>query len=221
MYQSLFFIEFVSLFLLSKFLTKSLLRLFFKFTKSKKITVVFLFCLFFPGTVIHELAHLLAAGLLFVKTGSMEIMPKIMDDEIRLGSVQVAKTDPFRRTIIGVAPVLLGMAIIFGTLFYLQPLAEKNSGIYIFLFYVIFSIGNTLFSSKKDLEGTVEFVLAFVFFLVVLFIVRGEIAQVFFQILQRPEMVNFFRSADLFLLAPILIDLITIFTAGFLIGRKD
>jgi uncharacterized membrane protein len=151
----------------------------------------------------------------------MEIMPKIMDDEIRLGSVQVAKTDPFRRTIIGVAPVLLGMAIIFGTLFYLQPLAEKNSGIYIFLFYVIFSIGNTLFSSKKDLEGTVEFVLAFVFFLVVLFIVRGEIAQVFFQILQRPEMVNFFRSADLFLLAPILIDLITIFTAGFLIGRKD
>jgi len=93
--------------------------------------------LFFPGTVIHELAHLLAAGLLFVKTGSMEIIPKVMDDEIRLGSVQVAKTDPFRRTIIGVAPVLLGMAIIFGILFYLQPLAEKNP-VYIFFYSMLF-----------------------------------------------------------------------------------
>lgn len=219
MYQSLFFLELISLFLLSKFLTKSLLRLFFRITKNNKITVNLFFCLFFPGIIVHEMAHFLAAGLLFVRTGSMELMPKIMEDGVRLGSVEIAKTDPFRRAIIGVAPVLFGLFMIFGILFYLQMFAVKNPALYVFSFYLIFAVGNTLFSSKKDLEGTIELLLASAFFLAALFIIKGEIAQAFFQFLQRPEIVTFFKNADLFLLAPILIDLIVIVFARFLLGE--
>ena len=221
MYQLLFFLELAFLFLLSRFLTKSLLKLFFRITKNNKIAVGLLVFLFFPGTVVHEMAHLLSAGLLFVKTGSMELFPKITESEIRLGSVEIAKTDPLRRAIIGVAPVLLGLAMIFGILFYLQAFAIKNPVLYLFSFYILFAIGNTLFSSKKDLEGTIEFLLALSFLLSALFIIKTEIATAFLQALQKPEVVNFFKNADLFLIAPILIDLVIVSVTGFFIGRKS
>ncbi len=221
MYQLLFFLEFAFLFLLSRFLTKSLLKLFFKITKNNKIAVGLLVFLFFPGTVIHEMAHLLSAGLLFVKTGSMELFPKITESEIRLGSVEIAKTDPLRRAIIGVAPVLLGLAMIFGILFYLQTFAIKNPVLYLFSFYIVFAIGNTLFSSKKDLEGTIEFLLASFLLLLALFIIKAETAQAFFQILQKPESTNFFKNADLFLTAPILINLIVISITELFIGKRS
>jgi len=206
MYQLLFFLEIVSLFLLSKLLTKALLKLFFRITKNNKITVNLFFCLFFPGIVVHEMAHLLVAGLLLVKTGEMELTPKIMESGIRLGSVEVAKTDPFRKAIIGVAPVLLGLAVIFGILFYLQTLTVKSMGLYLLSFYIVFTVGNTLFSSKKDLEGTIEFLFTLFLFLLALFIIRVETVQSFFQFLQKTEVINFFKNADVFLLAPILID---------------
>jgi hypothetical protein len=221
MYLLLFFVEFVLLFLLSKFLTQSLSRLFHKITRSEKLTIYLLFLLFFPGILIHELSHLFMAGFLFVRTGQMVLFPKIMEDGIRLGSVEVEKTDPFRRAIIGVAPVLFGLALIFGILFYIQPLAQKNLGVYIFLLYIIFAIGNTLFSSKKDLEGTVEFIFASLFLLIALLILKREIVQVIFQILQKPEIVNFFKTTDLFLLAPILINLAVFLIAGLLTGKRS
>jgi hypothetical protein len=220
MYQLLFLFELACLFVLSKFLTKALLGLFFKVTKNNKFAVGLLVFLFFPGTVIHELAHLLAAGLLFVKTGSMELTPKIMEEEIRLGSVEIAKTDPFRRAIIGVAPVLFGLALIFGILFYLQTFTIKSLALDAFLFYVIFAVGNTLFSSKKDLEGTIEFVLALIFLLSALFVINTGIAQTFFQMLQKPEVISFFKNADSFLLAPILIDLVIISVTIFFVGKR-
>jgi hypothetical protein len=194
--------------------------MFFRVTKNNKFAVGLLVFLFFPGTVIHELSHLLAAGLLFVKTGSMELTPKIMEEEIRLGSVEIAKTDPFRRAIIGVAPVLFGLALIFGILVYLQAFTIRNLAIEMFLFYVIFAVGNTLFSSKKDLEGIIEFLLALVLLLSALFIIKIEIARAFFQILQKPEVINFFKNADLFLVVPILIDLIVISMADFFINKR-
>jgi ABC-type transport system involved in multi-copper enzyme maturation permease subunit len=220
MYPLLFFLEFVLLFLLSKILTKSLLRLFFSVTKNNKIAIGLLVFFFFPGTVIHELAHLLAAGLVFVKTGNMELMPKVVGNEIRLGSVEVVRTDPFRRAIIGVAPVLLGLFIIFGILFYLQAFPIKNIVLYLFSFYIIFAVGNTLFSSKKDLEGAVEFLLAMLLLLSALFIVKIEIARAFFQLLQKPETASFFRQADLFLVVPVLLDLLIVIFVRFLVGKR-
>lgn len=220
MYQLLFIFELASLFILSKLLTKSLLRLFFKITKNDKIAIGLLVFLFFPGTVVHEMAHFLSAGLLFVKTGSMELTPKITESEIRLGSVEIAKTDIFRRAIIGVAPVLFGLALIFGILYYLQSLATNNPAISLFLFYIIFTVGNTLFSSKKDLEGSAEFLLAFFVLILVLFILRILDLKVIFQVLQGPEIVNFFRNADFFLIVPILLDLIIVIFARFLAGKE-
>lgn len=221
MYLILFFLEFVLLFFLSKFLTESLSKLFYKVTRSEKITVYLLFLLFFPGIIIHELSHLFMAGFLFVRTGEMVLFPKIMEDGVRLGSVEVEKTDPFRRAIIGVAPVLFGLALIFGILFYLQALNITNLMIYAFFFYVIFAVGNTLFSSKKDLEGTIELLVASGFILCALFILNASFWYGFLQFLQKKELANFFKSADIFLIAPVLIDLIIVSIIGVFIRKRS
>src|SRR3989442_1579645 len=111
-----FLLELLSLFFFSKLLINALARLFYFFTHSHRATVSFLAALLLPGTIIHELSHIITAGVLMVHTGEMEFTPQIREDEVKLGSAQIGKTDPFRRALIGVAPVILGSAAILGLL---------------------------------------------------------------------------------------------------------
>ncbi len=67
------------------------------------------FVLLLPGILIHELSHWLAAKLLGVRTGKISLWPsKARGNQMRLGSVRVARTDPFRASLIGVAPLISG-----------------------------------------------------------------------------------------------------------------
>ena len=67
------------------------------------------FVLLLPGILIHELSHWLAAKLLGVRTGKISLWPsKARGNQMRLGSVRVARTDPFRSSLIGVAPLVSG-----------------------------------------------------------------------------------------------------------------
>jgi hypothetical protein len=220
MFILLFVIEFAFLFILARRLINALSTLFFRITRSEKVTVILLSCVFFPGTIVHELAHLLAAGLLFVKTGHMELTPKIIEKGVILGSVEIGKTDVLRRAVIGVAPVLVGITIIFGTLFYLQTLIAVNLIIYLAALIIIFEVGNTLFSSKKDLEGTLEFLASSLVLAVAVFIIKPEILHNLLWLFHRKEIVNLFRNADDFLVAPILIDLICILITKIITGKK-
>ena len=73
----LIFLELLVLFLSSRILTRTLSLFFYRVTKSQTTTVYLLSFLFLPGVIIHELAHLLSANLLFVRTGEVEFMPQI------------------------------------------------------------------------------------------------------------------------------------------------
>lgn len=220
MFQLLFFVEFAFLFFLARYLIKSLSTLFFRITKNEKVTIAILACFFFPGTVVHELAHLLTAGLLFVKTGDMQLTPKIMEDGVRLGSVEIENTDLLRRAIIGVAPIIIGMTIIFGALFYLQSLAYASVIIYVIVLFIVFEVSNTLFSSKKDLEGTLEVLATSSVLIAAILVIRPEILRDFLIVFQKKEIVNFFRNADSFLLFPLIIDLALIGIMKLLVGRR-
>src|ERR1700681_939898 len=94
----LFLFEVFILFLVSRLMTRVL-----SFLPIFLISFIFL-----PGIIIHELSHLLVASILFVKTGEIEFMPQVQDEGLKLGSVSIAKTDPIRRFIIGVSPIILG-----------------------------------------------------------------------------------------------------------------
>lgn len=158
----------IGLFFLSRSLNASLFEMFYRFTFSQKTSVTLLTLLFFPGTIVHELSHLFTAEVLGVRTGKISLVPEIIDDEhIQAGSVQVSRTDPFRRSIIGVAPLLVGVfavtllssvitthfndiVIIFG-----QPEPWKNGSVYLFILlgYLLFTIVNNMFPSKEDMHG--------------------------------------------------------------------
>lgn len=163
----LFFGSLIVLYLLSHVLTKLLSQILYFHTRSQHFTIYFTAFVFFPGVVIHELSHAFAAIVTGVRVSHMEFLPKIIDGRLKLGSVSLSQTDPFRRTWIGVAPVLGGCAAILGAMFLYR---EFFLGSYIALFLTglfVYQVSNTMFSSRKDIEGTGIF---FVFFIVTLFV---------------------------------------------------
>lgn len=70
----------------------------------------------FPGVVLHEISHWLAAKLLGVRTAGMSLLPKMSKDgAIQLGYVEYYKTPDVgsvRESLIGGAPLLTGAAAI-------------------------------------------------------------------------------------------------------------
>src|SRR3989344_5237279 len=150
----IFIIQLFTLAYFSKILQQRLGTFFYHHTGSQKTAVIFLAILFFPGTLIHELAHAITAGVLMVAVGEIELMPEIRENGIKLGSVQIAKTDPFRKALIGVAPVLFGLSLLLGIAYYLTSNLSQSAGIpylvWILIFYLVFVITSTMFSSPKD-----------------------------------------------------------------------
>ena len=79
----------------------------------------------FPGVLIHELSHALAAWLMGVKVRRMSlgIRRKGTGGQVSLGSVDIGSTGPIRASLIGLAPFVAGsiaILIIGGQVFNLQ-----------------------------------------------------------------------------------------------------
>ena len=71
------------------------------------------FLIFLPGTLVHELSHWLVAKLLGVPTGRIVLWPQVKrDGALWLGAIQVARTDPLRSSLIGLAPLLSGSLLV-------------------------------------------------------------------------------------------------------------
>lgn len=74
-----------------------------------------LFYLLLPGILLHEISHFVAAKILLVRTTGIRLGIKPIkgkDNQISLGSVGIARTDPLRESLIGVAPFLVGVGAI-------------------------------------------------------------------------------------------------------------
>lgn len=137
--------------------------LFYRATKHKTAAMAGITTLLYPGTVVHELSHLIVALMLFVPVKHLELYPKVTDGQIRAGSVTTAECDIVRRTLIGIAPLFVGMGVLFYSTFLLFPGLSDNTLIALthvelrtsnfVLLYGIFSVSASMFSSKKDLES--------------------------------------------------------------------
>ncbi len=146
--------ELFVLFFLSKRLIQHLYTLLFLVSHSRSFTVSIITLLLFPGTVIHELSHLFTAEILGVRTGKLILAPEaIRGSEIQAGSVAIAKTGPFRRVVIGLAPLLVGLGVI-TALSYWLTFPNLSSYILILISYLLFAISNSLFPSSLDMQGT-------------------------------------------------------------------
>jgi len=140
---------------------------------------VYLYALFFlPGTIVHELSHLLMATFLGVHTGHISLFPHFdrSSQLVRLGSVEVASTDLLRQSLIGLAPTLVGISLIAAcsqlffpvifqfpdsalsvvlTHFISQPFIPSQ----LFALYLIFTLSNTLHTSRSDRQTWVPLLL--------------------------------------------------------------
>lgn len=149
----LFGVELVLLYLLSRWVTRALFEVAYRLTRARSLSVSFLTLLLFPGTVIHELSHLFTAEILGVPTGKLTLVPEaIQKEEIRTGSVAISKTDPFRRALIGLAPLLVGIGAII-TLTQIYSLYVQPTIITISYYYLLFAISNAMFPSATDMKG--------------------------------------------------------------------
>ncbi|HWY79417.1 MAG TPA: hypothetical protein VNW29_03600 [Candidatus Sulfotelmatobacter sp.] len=213
LYFSLFFIELLLLFLLSRNLTRVLSHFFYRLTKNSTFTISAIAFLFFPGTVLHEIAHALFAGLLGVRVGTIEFVPKVDGDHIKLGSVQIAQTDPFRRFFIGAAPLIMGTTILLGILFFAaQNHLFANYLFVIFIGYLVFEIGNTMFSSRKDMEGALELFATLIVIVIILYFLGIRVPTFNPNLLfSQPLFLEVFKRGCMFLLMPLIIDTIIIF----------
>jgi hypothetical protein len=141
-----------------------------------------------PGVLLHEMSHLLTAWLLRVRVRRFRIGPrrKGQGQQFTLGSVDIARTDPIRASLIGLAPLVAGCAailLISERVFHIETLPVLGNqeswghlnAIYrtpdFWLWtYLILSIGNAMLPSAADRQswgialGFVAFVGAVLYF---------------------------------------------------------
>lgn len=154
------------LFFLSRQIQKKIYTLFLLITRNKKASVAFLATILLPGTIIHELSHFFIATILRIPTGKISLTPTVEEDgEVHAGKLTLDDTDPFRMSIVGISPILIGLFLIYliGQFFInsnSQQLTINNlfnlpPFLLFVIYYLLFVISITMFSSKKDLEKLV------------------------------------------------------------------
>jgi len=161
----------------------------FLLTGSKQAAVWLFWALFLPGTLLHELSHWLIAAALRAKPGRFSLWPKMKRrGELQMGAVQVEVTDPFRHSLIGLAPLFFGSiaVLLIGQWLNLEQIVVTfNQGdlasmgraiadtlavpdVWLWL-YLIFAISNAMLPSASDRESwwSVLLYLSLAFFLAI------------------------------------------------------
>jgi hypothetical protein len=80
--------------------------------RSPGFSTLILFLLLLPGIFVHEAAHWLSARLLGLKAGKFRVWPKLQGKQIGMGSVSVQRGNLWQDSLVGLAPLLAGSALI-------------------------------------------------------------------------------------------------------------
>ena len=182
------------LYFLAKKIQQIIFSLFLRVTRRKNWAVYLTAILFAPGTFFHEMSHFLSALFLLVPVGHLRLLPEVREDEIKLGSVGIGTL-----TILVVIHLARDYKLI------------KNVWTVVLLGYVVFEIGNTMFASKKDLEGALG-LLIFIILVYLLTLLLGINVDFSFlgDILTSSYIKDLLVTATVFLVFPLVIDTVII-----------
>ncbi len=195
-----------TLYILSRFFIQKLFLLLLRITRSREKSATILGIIFLPGTFIHEISHFLTALFLLVPVGKINLMPEIRENGVKLGSVEIAKTDFLRGSVIGLSPLIIGLSIIlFLTSYFILNNSQINVWLILIFVFIIFQITNTMFSSKSDLRAVLE-LSVFVLFVVVFLLVFKINTPFLFLYEKIVVYASFFEKFSLFLLIPVTLE---------------
>ena len=182
----------VLLFLVEHWIHRHLQGLMLLLTGDPQVAVWLYALPLLPGIFLHELSHALAAILLGVRVGRMSIRPQLAGQRVQLGFVPVEKTGVVRASLIGLAPLLAGSAVILligygvfdigtmGPALAAEGLADlaawarkaldaPDAWLWV---YVVFAVSNTMLPSRADRQAWAP-VLLFLLLIGVLIWVAG------------------------------------------------
>jgi hypothetical protein len=164
-------ISLLVLIILQGVLHREIQAFFLLITRRPGVTQVIFALIFFPGVLLHEFSHFLAARMLGVPTGKLSIFPQpLPNGRLRLGYVETASTGHIRDTLIGAAPLVSGCAFVALTAIFalgLLPLWDLiRAGDWVAFrdalasiakapdfwlwFYLIFVVSSTMLPSASD-----------------------------------------------------------------------
>ncbi len=156
---------------LQRLLHREIQASFLILSRSPEFTVALFSVIFLPGVMLHELSHYLLALVLGVPTARFSLIPQMLPNgRLQLGYVETVKTDMFRDSLIGAAPLIAGgslIAYLAVTRLDLIPLwdALRNGQFQLFWlgltllpktpdfplwFYLLFTISSTMLPSQSD-----------------------------------------------------------------------
>ena len=82
-------------------------------TRSPQLTIGLFSVMFFPGVLLHEFSHFVMAKILRVRTRNFSLIPTpLPDGRLQMGYVETERTDIFRDSLIGLAPLIAGSLFI-------------------------------------------------------------------------------------------------------------
>jgi hypothetical protein len=145
-------------------------------TQNYQTTTILYYTIFLPGVVLHELVYWLSAGMMNVRADRAIKWPEAQEvGELKLNFVRInPKASVLRKAIISVAPLLVGLVIIWyiaANIFDITAVVRQMSSgnlrdvgtalgmllgapLFWLWVYVIFTIANTMYPSvPKDLQG--------------------------------------------------------------------
>lgn len=166
---TIFIAQVILLFFLSRQTTKELFYSLRIFIKNEKMVFSFVSLVYFPGTILHEMAHFFLAMVLMLKVREVKVFPEWEKNYIKLGSVVYEKKDFLRGIVVGIAPFFIGL-FFFWTLAYFKIFPHQNFIINLVLGYLIFTISSTMFSSKQDLKDLIYILPLLIVILGIIFI---------------------------------------------------
>lgn len=196
----------IVLYILSRIFIRKLFIVLYRMTHDREEASQLLGWIFLPGTFVHEISHFLAALILIVPVGQIDLMPEVENEGIRLGKVSIGRTDFIRGSIIGLAPIIAGGGIIFWAISF----ALLHLGTWwaiVLTVYIIFEITHTMFSSKKDLFAVLELTVFIIFAIasLIYFKIYGPFTYLYMEILKAGPFVQKFSY---FLFIPMGLELI-------------
>jgi hypothetical protein len=107
-------LTFLLLLFLKQWITQHMQGIVLLLSHNEDLASLMYFIVLLPGVLLHEGSHWLVAKLLRVRTGKLSIgLSQRRGGQLEMGSLQVAKTDPIRGSLIGVAPLVGGILAIF------------------------------------------------------------------------------------------------------------